>query len=227
MAGPKLELLGTNTADRASARREMSRREFVRVATIAGASLATGGLAAACEGPSAAPDASSAPDGGPAPDAAELVFDLPTLGGAPDTDQGRTIAAFCDTIVPGAHRDPTAAVGAIDTGAPGFFFDPSLPALQYVGVLALALDSASTSVHRVRRFWALTPDQRDAAVEHALLTVPLLAFAVQLAKLAYFASPEAGAHLGYPGPNAGYRDDANFTYGRAMATEITTDGNLP
>lgn len=207
-----------------SARPEISRREFVRVATIAGAAIATGGLLAACgDDDAVTPDAGTAPmDAGP-----ELVFDLPTLGGAPDTDVGRTIAAFCDCVVPGRHRDRTGAVGAIDTGAPGFFFDPALPAAQYVSILALALDAKSNSLHRVRRFWALTPMQRDEVVEATLTEIPLLAFAVQLAKLAYFASPEAGAHLGYPGPNPGYRADANFSFGRAMATEITTDGNLP
>lgn len=201
--------------------REMSRREFVRVATIAGAAVATSGLATACEG------GSTTPDGGVPTDAPEPTFDLPTLGGAPDTDAGRTIAAFCDAIVPGQHRDPTGAVGAIDTGAPAFFFDPSLPAAQYVSVLALALDSTSMSLHRVRRFWALTPEQRDEVVDRVLIDVPLLAFAVQLAKLAYFASPEGGAHLGYPGANTGYVDDPEFSFGRAMATEITSDGNLP
>ncbi len=47
------------------------------------------------------------------------------------------------------------------------------------------------------------------------------------ASLRWRASHLIGAHLGYPGPNPGYWDDHEFTFGRAMATEITTDGNLP
>ena len=31
---------------------------------------------------------------------------LPDLGGAPNTDDGKTVAAFVDTIIPGSHRDP-------------------------------------------------------------------------------------------------------------------------
>jgi hypothetical protein len=217
MVGPKLQIL--NASDPRE-RHAMSRREFVRVATLTGAAIAAGGLSTACEGGTPSPDAST-------PDAPEPIFDLPTLGGAPDTDQGRTVAAFCDTVVPGRHRDPMDAVGAIDTGAPGFFFDPALPALAYVGVLSSFLDSRGNRTFGVRRFWALTPEQRDETVAGALSDLPLLAFAVQLAKLAYFASPEAGEHLGYPGANEGYRTDANFSFGRAMSMEITSDGNLP
>lgn len=198
----------------------VSRREFLRVATLAAGAFAAPGALSCGPGPTASDagaDASDPSDGG--------AFDLPTLGGAPDTDEGRAIAAFVDTVVPGRHRDPTGAVGGIDVGAPAFFFDTSLPAAQYVGVLVLALDGTASRLHRVRRFSALTPEQRESVVEEALRTTPVFAFAVQLAKLAYFASPEAGAHLGYPGANTGYVDDADFSFGRAMATEITTDGN--
>lgn len=198
---------------------ELSRRELLRVATVAAGAFAVPG-ALGCDSSPSLPDAgddAGSPDGG--------TFDLPTLGGAPDTPEGRAIAAFVDTVVPGMHRDPTGAVGGIDVGAPGFFFDPSLPAAPYVGVLVLALDAAAVSTHRVRQFVSLTPDQRDDAVAEAIRTSSVFAFAIQLAKLAYFASPEAGAHLGYPGANTGYVDDPNFSFGRAMATEITSDGN--
>ena len=42
----------------------------------------------------------------PGPDVAhwESTSELPTLGGAPDTPEGRVIAAFCDTVVPGAEQ---------------------------------------------------------------------------------------------------------------------------
>ena len=198
---------------------EVSRREFLRVAAVAAGAFAVPG-ALGCGGSTPAGDAGgdagadagsdAGSDGGPAADAG---FDLPTLGGAPDTPQGRAIAAFVDTVVPGRHRDPTGAVGGIDTGAPAFFFDTSLPA------------ATSFNLHRVRQFSSLTPEQREAVVEEALVTTPVFAFAVQLAKLAYFASPEAGAHLGYPGANTGYASDPDFSFGRAMATEITSDGN--
>jgi hypothetical protein len=198
-----------------------SRRELLRMAGLAAAALATPGALAACDGGPTPP-----PDGGPQPDAGPEPFDLPTLGGAPDTAEGRTIAALVDTVMPGRHRDPTGAPGGIDVGAPAFFFDPALPAASFVPLLVALLDSTATELHGIRRFTRLTPEQRDAVVERALRDVPVFAFAVQLAKLAYYASAEAGAHLGYPGANTGYVDDADFSFGRAMAREITTDGNL-
>jgi|GEM_PF-2002921 len=153
--------------------------------------------------------------------------DLPTLGGAPDTAQGRTLAAFCDAIVPGKHRDPTGAPGAIDVGAPGLFFDPSLPAAQYVGLLALLLGSESQNRFDGREFVELTPDERDQVILALTRDDSPLELAIQLAKLAYFATAEGGAHLGYPGANSGYVNAPTFSFGRPMAKEITSDGNMP
>jgi hypothetical protein len=169
-------------------------------------------------GMDATPDAEPENDAGTA--------GLPHLGGAPNTTEGRAIAAFVDTVVPGRFRDPTGAVGGIDVGAPGMFFDPELPAAQLVGLLRLALDgTARTQFGRV--FAALDFVQREQALERGMMEVPELEFAVQLAKLAFYSSEEGGRSLGYPGPNGGYRNDADFSFGVAIGREITTDGNLP
>jgi hypothetical protein len=52
-------------------------------------------------------------------------------------------------------------------------------------------------------------------------------FAVELAKLAFYSSADAGKYLGYPGANAGYIDDPDFSFGVPMSKEVTSDGNLP
>jgi hypothetical protein len=150
---------------------------------------------------------------------------LPSLGGAPDSHDGRVIAAFVDTIVPGRHRDPRGKPGALDVGATAMFFDPELPALKFVPLLVTFLDGGA---HRLfgPDFDELTPAQRDAVVEDALAGFAPMEFAVQLAKLAYFSSAGAMVSLGYPGANNGYRDDPDFTFGQPLATEITRDGNL-
>lgn len=208
-----------------SERREWSRREFVRVATLAASAFgnAPGLLLSACGEP-----ASPEPDSGPELDAGPVpVFDLPSLGGAPDTEEGRTIAALVDTLIPGAHRDPTGAPGGIDVGAAALFFDPLLPVAQFVPILSLVLDQTSRRLFPLRRFVHLEPSQREDVVAQALIDVDVFEFAVLLAKLAYFSSAEAGAHLGYPGANPGWVHDPDFTFGRPMASEITTDGNLP
>ena len=210
-----------------SERKEWSRREFVRVATAAATAFASAPalVLSACDGAEPEPDAGLPPppvDGG-----GEPVFPLPSLGGAPDTEEGRAIAAFVDTIIPGAHRDPTGAPGAIDVGAAALFFDPELPAAQFVGGLVLVLDQTSRRLYPPGRFAYLEPEQREEVVVRVLRDVSIFGFAVLLAKLAYFSTPHAGAHLGYPGANPGYVHDPDFSFGRAITTEITTDGNLP
>lgn len=152
---------------------------------------------------------------------------LPTLGGAPDTHDGRVIAAFIDTVVPGQHRDPEGKVGGIDVGAPGMFFDPDLPAAPFLPLLVVLLDAASTGAHPDRTFDQLTPAEREQVLTDALAATPLLDFAVQLGKLAFFSSEQAGLTLGYPGPNPGYVNDTNLSFGTAITTELTIDGNYP
>jgi len=191
----------------------LSRREFARAALVAAAAFS----AWACGDPSSTPD-----DGG-----LPLPVGLNSLGGAPDTPVGHAIAAFVDTVVPGKQRDPTGAIGAIDVGAAALFFDPALPAAQFVGVLVLLLDSMAEEQFGGLHFAEITPDQRDQVLTAALAGDSPVEFAVELAKLAFYSSADAGPYLGYPGANAGYVGDPDFTFGVAMSKEITTDGNLP
>lgn len=133
---------------------------------------------------------------------------------------------FCDTVVPGSHRDPTGAPGAIDAGASALFLDPELPALAFVPILVAFLDVVSNTQKGVP-FAALAAIDRDEVLDAALVGLDLLDFAVQLAKLAFLSTAEAGCWLGYPGPNPGYIDDPLLSFGVAVASERTIDGNLP
>jgi hypothetical protein len=186
----------------------MNRREFIRVATMAAGALTL---------PTSLVGCGTRPSEDPA---------LPTLGGAPDTDEGRVIAAFCDTVLPGKHRDPKGVLGAIDVGAPAAFFDPELPALPLVPVLVAILEGAADDAFG-KGFAALTPSERERALEAALAGTPLLDFALQLVKLATYSTEQMGAALGYPGANAGYVSDPQFSFGVKLTDEITTDGNMP
>lgn len=157
------------------------------------------------------------------------VTGLPTLGGAPDTLVGHAIACLCDTVIPGAYRDPTGAPGAIDAGVPALFFDRALPAAGLVALIRAVLDGVATEVGG-RPFARISIEQRETALQLALDRVPEAEFAVQLVRLGYFASPIAARHLGYPGANPGYRNDPDFSFGdEPLATEVTlaTDGNYP
>ena len=190
-----------------------TRRDILRVAGSLAAGLAAIKLLPACGS-----DGEDQPPQGGA--------ELPSLGGAPDSDEGRTIAAFCDTVVPGKHRDPMGAPGAIDVGAPALFFDPELPAGPYLGILVLTLD-AFAKLEGGTGFANIDVATRERALARAIQEIAILEFAVQLAKLATFAAPAMGTYLGYPGANAGYINDPDFSFKRAMSREITGDGNLP
>jgi hypothetical protein len=196
----------------------LHRREFLRLAVVAAVAFASTSTATGCGSGDPPPAETPPPGGSPS---------LPSLGGAPDTAAGRTIAAFVDTVVPGRHRDPTGAPGAIDVGAAGLFFDPELPAAQFVGVLVVLLNAECQIRTDGRDFADVSPEERDMVLSEILAKDSPVSFAVQLAKLAYFASEGAAKHLGYPGPNAGYVADADFSFGRPMSREITADGNVP
>lgn len=190
---------------------EITRREFVRVAGIAAGGFAVLGNIAC--GNSSQPTTKT------------KTLTLPSLGGAPDTEDGRTIAAFCDTVIPGAYRDPKGRPGLVDTSAVGLFFDPELPALQFVPALAILLNSQSETLFAAS-FVDIAPEEREEVLAETLKQIEIVNFAVELAKLAFYSSEEAATYLGYPGPNNGYVNDKDFSFGMAMSKEITQDGNL-
>jgi hypothetical protein len=154
--------------------------------------------------------------------------DLPSLGGAPDSHEGRTIAAFVDVVVPGKHRDPKGVLGALDVEAASKFFEAGSQISTLVPLLVSALDSYSRELYR-REFVALKASVREEVVAYALEQFPQIEFAVQLAKLSYFSTPQVATLYGYPGANSGYINDANFSFRREMSAKhpLTVLGNLP
>ncbi|MCA9519886.1 MAG: hypothetical protein KC609_02895 [Myxococcales bacterium] len=230
---------------------EIDRREFVRIALMAIGALTL----PACNRPLAVvdePDLAGGPDSIVGPDAgadsvsttdtstdttsdadqvvSEYDLDpaLPSLGGAPETANGRVVAAFCDTIIPSAHRDPMAAPGALEANVPALFFDARLPAAPLVPLL-VSLLNAQSQTHFGARFDAIAPFRRIDVVERSLALFGELEFAIQLVKLGYFSSPQAATHLGYPGSNAGYRNDPDLTYDKPLTTPhpLSVAGNIP
>lgn len=209
----------------------IDRRRFCELLAAAAGALMMEGCAdrAPAIADSSEPDPPDAGDEGGAPATDwSATAELPSLGGAPDTHDGRVIAAFVDTIVPGSHRDPTGAVGALDVDAAGVVFDPRLPAAELVPLLVAFLDSVAAPEYE-RPFDELIPSEREQVVVAAIELLPEMSFAVQMAKLATYTTPQAQAHLGYPGPNPGYAKDPNFTFGEALAKPhpAAVEGNLP
>ncbi|MBI4702206.1 MAG: hypothetical protein HY744_13845 [Deltaproteobacteria bacterium] len=212
--------------------KDTTRRELMRLAALCAAAFAAG-----CGAPEPPPPAAA---GGPEPEAHPCLpgpdaawlrpsnagVDLPHLGGAPDDELGWAVAAFVDTVVPGAHRDPTGAPGGIDVGAPALFFDPALPAQAFLPALVSALDMSAGARLPGRSFPVIAAAEREQVLGEAV-AIEAMELAIQLAKLAYYASAGAGCHLGYPGPNPGYFDNEDMSFGVPMAEEITVDGNYP
>ncbi len=187
-----------------------SRREFIRVASLFAGAVAL-------------PEWACHPKG-PAPiDCTRSDCQLPSLGGAPDTDEGRTIAAFVDTVIPGAYRDPKGVVGGIDVNAPALFFDPELPGATFVPALVLFLDGYSNDAFG-NKFQKLTAPQREKVLDTALVDLPILDLAVELAKLATYSTVEAGRALGYPGANGGYINDSNYSFRLPLTKELFPNG---
>jgi hypothetical protein len=190
----------------------MSRRQFLELVSAATAALA----AHHC-----APAKAKAPVD---------PVDLPSLGGAPDTSDSHTIAAFVDAVMPGKHRDPKGVVGALDVGAAGKFFEDGSQMQTLVPLLAAAMDSYARDQFR-RDFVQLKASQREDTIAYAITQLPEIEFAVQLAKVSYYASPEAAAALGYPGANNGYIGDDNFSFGTPQTSPhpltVLNGGNLP
>jgi hypothetical protein len=106
------------------------------------------------------------------------------------------------------------------------FFYTALPAAQYLPTLAAFLDLKAHD-QAGATFVELSPADREQVVGGILASIEIIDFAVELVRLAFYSSPVAGDHLGYPGANAGYVHHPDFSFGVAMATEITPDGNLP
>lgn len=202
-----------------------SRRQFMWLASVAAAAFAAHG----CDGDDTTGAGGNGGTGGTGGTggAPPVGGEIPTLGGAPDTAQGWTVAAFVDTVIPGKHRDPTGAPGGIDVGVPGMFFDPALPALQFVGILQIVLDAQADVFRSGADFIDLTYDERDAVLETLLADESPMDLAVQLTKVGFYSNPEIATSMGYPGPNAGYITDPDYSFGIALAGEVTTDGNMP
>lgn len=222
-----LAVVNDRALHQAEQRTAVHRREFLRLLGVAGAALAANACIPAPTTRAGAPALCAEHDAiGDTP--TDEALDLPHLGGAPNTPEGRAVAAFVDTVVPGRHRDPTGAPGGIDVGAPALFFDPAFPAERFLGAFILLANGYARDLFSADTFAQLTPEERDTVIEQASADIPEIQFAIQLAKVASLATPGYACHLGYPGANDGYVNDDDFSFGDApLTTEITSDGNLP
>lgn len=197
-----------------SDRWQISRRAFGRLAFGLTAILAQGLSNLGC-GPHAPP--SNDPFNKPEPP-------LPACS-IPDTDEARTLEAFCETCIPGRKTDPTQKPGAVEACAVALFYDPELPAAPLVPLIVGLINDKSQELFK-KQFVALSPDQQIQAIDDLDRKIEIFGFAIQLVRLAFYSSEIAAYQLRYPGANSGYATHPNFSFRRPMAQEISTDGNL-
>lgn len=158
--------------------------------------------------------------------------DVKPLEGAchlPTTDEEKVVAAIVDTVVPGADSDPDGLPGAPESCALNLIYDAFYPFVQVMPALLLIVQQLSDNDYN-KKFIDLDLDERTKVLQKAEETLPLIRLAYRFIRSAFYASTynyRGGNYLRWPGPNLGYTDHPEFSFGKAVSKELTRDGNLP
>ena len=145
------------------------------------------------------------------------------------TDDEKKVAAIVDTVVPGKDVDPDGVPGARESCALNLIYDEFYPFVQVLPSLLLLVDTKASSLYS-RTFMECTFKERTKVLQEAEDTLPLIRLAYRFIRSTFYASTYnmvGAAHLNWPGPNLGYTDHPDFTFGAPLSRELTRDGNLP
>ena len=147
----------------------------------------------------------------------------------PLSEDEKKVAAIVDTVVPGKAIDPDGVPGARESCALNLIYDEFYPFVQALPfILALADKLASTDYEKT--FLQCTLTERTRVLQQAEDKLPLIRLAYRFIRSTFYASTYnmvGAAHLNWPGPNLGYTEHPDFTFGKAVSRELTRDGNLP
>ncbi len=145
------------------------------------------------------------------------------------TADEKTVAAIVDTVVPGPASDPDGYPGALDTCAFNLIYDEFYPFVSALPFL-LALVNKKSDNKYGKTFEELDLVKRTQVLKESESAVPLMRLAYRFIRSAFYAANYnmVGAkHFGWPGPNLGYTEHKDFSFGKAICKEMTKDGNLP
>ena len=145
------------------------------------------------------------------------------------TDDEKTVAAVVDTVVPGPASDPDGYPGALDTCALNLIYDEFYPFVSALPFLLALVNKKAHNKYGVK-FIELDLVKRTAVLKESESALPLMRLAYRFIRSAFYAANYnmVGAkHFGWPGPNLGYAEHKDFTFGKAVSKELTKDGNLP
>ena len=145
------------------------------------------------------------------------------------TADEKTVAAIVDTVVPGPASDPDGYPGALDTCALNLIYDEFYPFVSALPFLLALVNKKADNTYGVK-FVELDLVKRTAVLKESESALPLMRLAYRFIRSAFYAANYnmVGAqHFGWPGPNLGYTEHADFTFNKAVSKELTKDGNLP
>ena len=148
----------------------------------------------------------------------------------PLTNDEKKVAAIVDTVVPGKDVDPDGVPGARESCALNLIYDEFYPFVQVLPSLLLLVDTLAGQLHDNKKFMECTLKERTQVLQKAEGTLPLIRLAYRFIRSTFYASNYnmvGAAHIKWPGPNLGYTEHPDFTFGEPLARELTKDGNLP
>ena len=146
------------------------------------------------------------------------------------TEEEQLVAAMVDTIVPGVDSDPDGLIGAMETCAMNLIYDEFYPFVENLYLLLPLIESVTDDHHRNKKFHNLTLEQRTEVLSEAEERLPFIRLAYRFIRSSFYAGAynlKGTTFMGWPGPNLGYLNHPDFTYGEPIGTELTEDGNLP
>jgi len=147
----------------------------------------------------------------------------------PLTDDEKKVAAIVDTVVPGKDVDPDGIPGARESCALNLIYDEFYPFVQALPFMLLLVDTKASALYS-KKFMECTFKERTKVLQEAEETLPLIRLAYRFIRSTFYASTYnmvGAAHLNWPGPNLGYTEHPDFTFGKPLSRELTKDGNLP
>ncbi len=148
---------------------------------------------------------------------------------SPSTEDQKILCRFCEAVIPGPREDPTGAPGALEVCAQNFMYDDSLMFRKIAPTVSFMLEQKARKIYG-KSFTALTLQECTEVILAVEEEFPQLTLVIRFVKTAFYAGGLSNAgwkYMGYRGPNMGYFNDPQFTFGRPVCRERTSDGIMP
>jgi len=172
---------------------------------------------------------------GPGRALADLLYpdpDYEPLDGAciqPQTDEERVVALIVDTVVPGSASDPSGVPGALDCCALNLIYDAFFPFTDYLPLILPAVEGVAQDRFS-RSFDACCLEDRTEVLARVEEVLPVVRLAYRFIRSAFYGAAytmRGTKWVRWPGPNLGYAEHPDLSFGEPLCEELTAYGNLP